>query len=242
LTWLVAPYWLRTLPPRRSERPRGFPRRACPAEPRPRELLSWSWAPLQSSHAPYPPAPHVSGLSLSPIRPTDANRTAPETAGPPLLEVPAPFEHYYVGCPFFSPTRPLSRTERTKECHSSAGAVPRVLAPLDGSSRARGTARALAELAVTPWRPDASRPYSMPLTSPWSCPTEPSPPEEPYPLSWAFRAPWRVRIRPPPARRGTNVDGHFPRRANSLPDSPPEGGRRRMSRDGGSPMTARSTA
>jgi hypothetical protein len=102
-----------------------------------------------------------------------------------------------------------------------AGAVLRVLAPLDGSSCARGTARALAELAVSPWRPDASRPSYMPLASLWSCPTELSLPEEPFLLSQAF-ASLRVRMRLPPARRDRALHGRFPRRASSLPETHPE--------------------
>jgi len=102
-----------------------------------------------------------------------------------------------------------------------AGAVLRVLAPLDGSSCARGTARTLAEPAVTPWRPDASRPCYMPLASLWSCPTELSLPEEPYLLSQAV-ASLRVRIRLPPARRDRDLHGRFPRRASSLPGAHPE--------------------
>jgi len=80
------------------------------------------------------------------------------------------------------------------------------------------------ELAVTPWRPCASRPYYMPLASLWSCPSELSLPEEPYPLSQAV-ASVRVRIRLPPARRDRALHGRFPRRASSLPVAHPEADR-----------------
>jgi len=80
-----------------------------------------------------------------------------------------------------------------------AGAVLRVLAPLDGSGRVHGSYRTPRGDRRFPWRPDASRPCSMPLAS-WICPSELSPLEEPYPLSRAL-ASLRVRVRPPPARR-----------------------------------------
>jgi len=49
-----------------------------------------------------------------------------------------------------APARPASREANREDggCHTSVGAVLRVLAPLDGSSCARGSTRALAELAV----------------------------------------------------------------------------------------------
>jgi len=75
-----------------------------------------------------------------------------------------------------------------------------------------------------PWHPDASRPYYMPLASLWSCPTELSLPEEPFPLSRDF-ASLRVRFRLPPARRDRALHGRFPRRASSLPVARPEANR-----------------
>jgi len=93
-------------------------------------------------------------------------------------------EHHYVGCPFHRRNR-FQSLRWTRSRHDPAGAVLRVLAPLDGFGCARGTARTLARFAVSPWRPDASRPYSMPLASLWSCPPELSLPEEPCPLSRA---------------------------------------------------------
>jgi len=125
-----------------------------------------------------------------------------------------------------APAHPHSR-EAVREdegCQAFVGAVLRVLAPLDGSGYARGTSRTLAELAVTPWRPDASRSYYIPLASLWSRPPELSLPEEPYPLSRAL-ASLRVRIRPPPARREREFRDHFPRRASSLPIARPEANR-----------------
>ena len=125
-----------------------------------------------------------------------------------------------------APARPDGREANREDEGRQAfvGAVLRVLAPLDGSGCARGTARALAELAVTPWRPDASRPCYMPLASLWSCPTELSLPEEPYLLSQAL-ASLRVRIRPPPARHERDLHDRFPRRASSLPRARPEANR-----------------
>jgi len=64
-------------------------------------------------------------------------------------------EHNYVGCPF-SPLRSFPTASVDEgSCHPLVGAVLRVLAPLDGSGRARGTARTPCEIrryAVAPRR------------------------------------------------------------------------------------------
>jgi len=52
----VALSWLRALPPRRSDRPRGIPRATSLPEPKPRKTLSWSSLPLQSRTASRLPA------------------------------------------------------------------------------------------------------------------------------------------------------------------------------------------
>jgi len=110
-----------------------------------------------------------------------------------------------------APARPHGREAVREDEGRQAfvGAVLRVLAPLDGSGCARGTTRALAELAVTPWRPNASRPCYMPLAFLWSCPAELSLPGEPYLLSQASASLW-VRIRLPPARRERVFRAAFP--------------------------------
>jgi len=100
-------------------------------------------------------------------------------------------------------------------CQTLAGAVLRVLAPLDGSGC---TSRRDEPLA----RPDGGRDAPtlcglVPCRSrPWNCPSEPLPLEEPYPLSRAL-ASMRVRVRPLPARRAREVHDRFPRRADPLP-------------------------
>jgi len=66
--------------------------------------------------------------------------------------------------PLVAPPRSLDRSRVGGGCQAPTGAVLRVLAPLDGSGYARGTARTLTN-PPTPWRPDASRPCFMPLAS-----------------------------------------------------------------------------
>jgi len=161
----------------------------------------------------------VSARFPSPVRFAHARRIVPRlgSASPGVL---APVETPLRRVPLFA--RTATRAVREDEGRQAfAGAVLRVLAPLDGSGCARGTTRTLAELAVTPWRPDASRPYYMPLASLWSCPTELSLPEEPYLLSQAI-ASLRVRIRPPPAWCERALHGRFLCRASSLPLIHPE--------------------
>jgi len=85
-------------------------------------------------------------------------------------------------------------------CQTPTGSVLRVLAPLDGSGRARGTHEPLAEPAVRRVAPTLCGLVSC-RSRPWSHSSEPSPLEEPYPLSRAF-ASVRVRVRLA-QRRGT---------------------------------------
>jgi len=114
-------------------------------------------------------------------------RTMPffELAGPPLLG-------------FFLPRTPLRRVPLFRR-PGLATVPPRRGSPVPRRCRPQGSCPSrrfrlrsrrlhgsLAEPAASPWRPDASRPYSMPLASLWRCPPELSLPEEPYPLSRAF--------------------------------------------------------
>jgi hypothetical protein len=124
-----------------------------------------------------------------------------------------PHGRHYVGCPS---RRAAPRRRAVGEgCQPLAGAVLRVLAPLDGSGC---TSRRDEPLA----RPDGGRDAPtlcglVPCRSrPWSCPSELPPLEEPYPLSRAL-ASLRVRVRPLPARRAREVHDRFPRRADPLP-------------------------
>jgi len=100
--------------------------------------------------------------------------------------VPAPANTTTSGAPFHrcDRSRPprWTRVAATPSSVPSSGflplsTVPAALAALHGP---------LARSAVTPWRPDALRPCFMPLASLWSCPSELSLPEEPYPLSRAY--------------------------------------------------------
>jgi len=99
-----------------------------------REILSWSSIPLQSTFASCPP------VSPSPHRPACANRLVPGTRVR-LSWGSCSHERNYVGCPF-SPLRSFPTASVDEgNCHPLVGAVLRVLAPLDGSGNARGTAR-----------------------------------------------------------------------------------------------------
>jgi hypothetical protein len=80
---------------------------------------------------------------LAPSRAPDRSGVS----GPPLLGFLLPRNATTSGAPAHPAGRRANR--EGEECHLLAGAVLRVLAPLDGSGRARGTSRALAELAVT---------------------------------------------------------------------------------------------
>jgi len=122
----------------------------------------------------------------------------------------------YVGCPFFAPPRPFDRDVVGEGRQAPTGAVLRVLAPLDGSGRARGTRAPLAELAVRRGTPTLRDLVSC-RSRPWNRPSELSLLEEPYPLSRAscFLAGSRST-----AQRRDRVHGFrgpFPRRADLWP-------------------------
>jgi len=114
--------------------------------------------PLQSLAASSPPARPFSGPA-----PLARDRVVPEPCGFRLSWGSCSHERHYVGCPV-SPTRPKSRFGGRRVATPPVGAVLRVLAPLDGSGYARGTHGPL-RIHRSPWRPDASRPCSMPLAS-----------------------------------------------------------------------------
>jgi len=95
------------------------------------------------------------------------------------------------------------------------GAVLRVLAPLDGSGCDHGACEPLARPVVFRGAP-ALRGLVPCRSRPWSCPSELSPLEEPYPLSRAAASVW-VRVRPPPGATSRELFRCFPRRADPLP-------------------------
>jgi hypothetical protein len=149
--------------------------------------------------------------------------------------------HNYVGCPF-SVTRFLAVAREGRGSPDPRRCRPQGSCP---SRRFRLRSRrlhgSLAEPAASPWRPDASRPYSMPLASLWRCPPELSLPEEPYPLSRASLLPCGFAF----DCRQRDDTGIF---ATAFPVEsalclrPPESERRRMNRDDGCLATARSAA
>jgi len=93
-------------------------------------------------------------------------------------------EHYLRRVPRSYPPRPQSRSRKGEDRQTPTGAVLRVLAPLDGSGRARGTHEPLAEPVVRRGAPTLRGLVSC-RSRPWSRPTELSLLEEPYPLSQA---------------------------------------------------------
>jgi hypothetical protein len=141
-------------------------------------------------------------------------------------------EHTTPGDPFHPP-RPQSRSRKGEGRQTPTGAVLRVLAPLDGSGRARGTHEPLAEPVVRRGAPTLCGLVSC-RSRPWSRPSELSLLEEPYPLSRAscflagsrstaqrrgtilgFRGPFRRSRRPlatagPKARRTGRPGRRFP--------------------------------
>jgi len=141
-------------------------------------------------------------------------------------------EHTTPGAPFHPP-RPQSRSRKGEGRQTPTGAVLRVLAPLDGSGRARGTHEPLAEPVVRRGAPTLCGLVSC-RSRPWSRPSELSLLEEPYPLSRAscflagsrstaqrrgtirgFRGPFRRSRRPlatagPKARRTGRPGRRFP--------------------------------
>jgi hypothetical protein len=103
--------------------------------------------------------------------------------------------------PRVAPSRACARGGEGGGRQASTGAVLGVLAPLDGSGRARGESRAPAGARLSPWRPDASRPCFVPLA-----PFGDSLQSFPFPgsrtRSRGPRASVRVRVRPPNGAAG----------------------------------------
>jgi len=165
----VALRWLGALPPRRSPywgSASGCSSTCLTRETGSREFLSWSSTLLQSSSVPHPP---VLPLRRGP-RKREPNRSGIRVR---LSWGSCPFERNYVGCPFSS--RPGSaswrcgdRSEPGERRQPLAGAVLRVLAPLDGSGTLATRARPLARSRVV-CRDDPTLRGLVPCRSrPWS--------------------------------------------------------------------------
>jgi hypothetical protein len=182
----VAPRWLRALPPHRFCGLGVF--LGVPDSRNCRPVSSSRGVRLLFRARPR----RVRPCSPSPHRLACAHRLVPGISGLPLLGFLPPRNASTSGAP--ARRDGFEAVPEGEGRQAFTGAVLRVLAPLDGSGCARGTARTLAEPAVTPWRPDASRPCYMPLASLWSCPTELSLPEEPFLLSQAVAS---LRVRTP---------------------------------------------
>jgi len=145
-------------------------------EPRLHRLPSWGSVPLQSARASPPPA-----CPFSDLAPSRRNQTVPELRVR-LSWGSCSHGRLYAGCPFTP--RASSRSHvRDGSYQTPAGAVLRVLAPLDGSGSSR-LAREPCGPRRSPWPPTLCGlvPYR---SRPWSVPPELSLPGEPYPLSRA---------------------------------------------------------
>jgi hypothetical protein len=138
--------------------------------------------------------------------------------------------------PLFTPT--AFATVADEGCHTLAGAVLRVLAPLDGSGCVRGTHGPLRgpPLSVTPRRFAA---FFHAARVPRSRPPELSLPGEPHPLSRAV-ASLRVRGRPPPTRRTRDLRARFPHSAGPVAARGPEAPGRLRGRESAFPRSLRS--
>jgi hypothetical protein len=162
-----------------------------------RKTLSWSSLPLQSRTASRLPAlrdrrTHLRGYSV---------QSSPGIASPGVL---APLEHIDVGRPLSHPPRlPVAgRVRITKPSPvPSSGFLPlsTVLAAL--AARTINPLRRSSPFAVVPRRFAA---LFHAARAHWSCPTELSLPEEPYPLSRAISPLW-VRTDCPTARHDPRV-------------------------------------
>jgi len=118
--------------------------------------------------------------------------------------------------PWFAVPRPFGRDAVGEGRQALTGAVLRVLAPLDGSGRARGTRAPLAELAVRRGTPTLRGLVSC-RSRPWNRPSELSLLEEPYPLSRASCFLAGSRSTTQRRDRVHGIRGPFPRRADLWP-------------------------
>jgi len=153
----VAPYWLPALPPRRSRRPRGLPRRALP----------WNVSPAICPRGVRCLFRVLGFASARPplLRPGPFKKEPGRSwsSGSASRGVLAPPDTVYVGCPF-SATRSLSVARVGRELPHSRRCRPQGSCP----SRRFRLARGSLEVFWTPpfaVAPDASRPFFMPLAS-----------------------------------------------------------------------------
>jgi len=217
----VALYWLPALPPRRSRRPRGLPRRALPRNVSP---ANYSLGVRCLSRA----------LAASPPPARPFSEPGPACAGPNrsgALRVPP-----LLG--FLLPRTQLRRVPLVWHrsgpradpadggCHTPVGAVLRVLAPLDGlglfARGSHGPLRTRRLFAVAPRRFAALfHAARAPGTSLQSFPFPRSRTRSRGPL-----ASLRFVFRPPPAQHRRDLRDRFPCRADFFADEPRRSGTR----------------
>jgi len=170
----VAPCWLGALPPPSWTAARYSSSHFLPALAF-RETLSWSLAPLQSSIVSLPPALDLRSSSAM------SGRAAFSCTGSASLELLL-LEHNNSECP----VSPDAAREQPRGGWGSPlphRCRPQGWFPLDGSRCAMVCSD---PVKGPPWSRSASELRGLlPCRSrPWSRPSEPSPLEEPYPLSW----------------------------------------------------------
>jgi hypothetical protein len=192
-------------PPSSFERPRGLPRQPSRRTGVPR-VLSWSSAPLRSVPRRLRPLPSPTVLACA--------RPRRSRGGPPLLG-------------FLLPRTPLRRvplfTEGSSESrHGGRGSPdPRRCRP-QGSCPSRRFrphtrhARDPCGPRRSPWCPDASRPYSVPLAS-LERPCRAFPSRGAVPALAGHLLPCEFVNRLPPAQSRQVFHDRFPRRGDSLP-------------------------
>jgi len=143
-----------------------------------RDLPSWSSVPLQSSELRLHP------LAPSPARPLQEGAGSFQSLRVCLSWGSCSHGHFLRRVPLLLPPRSSSRRLVWGEGRQTlAGAVLRVLAPLDGSGWLAARSESLG-LRRSPWPPTLRGLLSC-RSRPWSVPPELSLPGKPYPLSRA---------------------------------------------------------
>jgi len=192
------------------------------AKQKSRELPSWGWVLCRASRASPPPARPFSDKA-----PSRRSHAVPGPCGSASRGVLAPADTTTPGAP--SPPRaPLRSCVWGEDRQTLAGAVLRVLAPLDGFSwLAAPCGLSTYEVFWTsPFAvaPDASRPSFMPLAS-LELPFRAFPSRGAVPALAGLVLPCGFAVRLSPAQRLRELRVRFPRFAPALRRSrPPEGG------------------
>jgi hypothetical protein len=194
----VAPYWLRALPPRRSERPRGIPRHICSRYFR-------SGSPLVEFRSSSEFRRLPAARPPSPCTPRERSERS-RVRDPPLLGFLL-LEHHDLGRPVRRETRLVSVSRGRRGLPHPRRCRPQGWFPLDGSGCFANRSSPVRSPPIFRDAPKLRGPVSC-RSRPWSLPSELSPLGEPCPLSRVV-ASLRVRVRRPPARPGQALHNAF---------------------------------